>query len=628
MERVKDFKQRLGCNGKSKFVLLALLIVCVFTFGAFAGSTGADDLRTTLWTGKVFTEEQLGAVGFPQDTPLPPLVVRVIGETPTLIEASLGGDDSFYPVYLKDGIGRLPFAVPDVKALEKLVFRTSSKANLRVEVENSLLILTEAKNQALILKAVNWSEESDLILTINDSWGNPVSVVFEDDTAPYIADSLYLGRFFLGDTASVLIKTNDAEINYPLTATLSNDSGEIAETTIYNPEAGSYLCATPGKDGAGGTLTGTVNTYYPLTASANSGAQSISVGTSSGASTQISAGDLLLIVQMQDAEGDYSNTDAYGDGVSGGFGSGYTNLNNSGKYEFVKALSSVNAGSVSILGAGTGGGLINSYAVSPSTSSRGRRSAQVVRVPQYSTATLSSTLTCLAWNGSVGGILALDVSGTLTLGGTVSVDGMGFRGGTGRQLAGGSANALDYRILSTINAFGLKGEGISGTPAVMPNSNAGTGLQGYPNGDAGRGAPGNAGGGGNDSNPAANDENAGAGGGSYAGSGGRGGNTWNDNLPYGGHPGGTITPSANRIFLGAGGGAGGRNNTGPSDGGAGGGIVIIRANAISGTGTITANGAAAPTTANDGGGGGGAGGTIIVYSVSGGPLTGLTVSAN
>ena len=83
--------------------------------------------------------------------------------------------------------------------------------------------------------------------------------------------------------------------------------------------------------------------------------------------------------------------------------------------------------------------------------------------------------------------------------------------------------------------------------------------------------------------------------------------------------------------MGGGGGAGSRNNSNTdnqaSSGAAGGGIVLIRAGNLSGTATISANGAAAYNgTANDAGGGGGAGGSVIVLSASGGE-GGLTISA-
>ena len=89
-----------------------------------------------------------------------------------------------------------------------------------------------------------------------------------------------------------------------------------------HPASAAY-CSTPGKDGAA-TPSGTVNTYYPGTASVSSGATSIPVGSSSGNATQISNGDLLLVIQMQDADINYTNTSSYGAGS--GSGSGYSSI--------------------------------------------------------------------------------------------------------------------------------------------------------------------------------------------------------------------------------------------------------------------------------------------------------------
>ena len=393
------------------------------------------------------------------------------------------------------------------------------------------------------------------------------------------------------------------------------------------------VCANPGKDGPGGTLGGVVNTYYPGTATASAGATSISIGTSTGSSTAIASGDLLLVIQMQDAAIDSTNTDAYGDGVSGGSASGYTNLARSGRYEFVVATSAA-GGTVSIRGAGAGNGLTTTYTSAAPTSSRGARRFQVVRVPQYSSATLGSSLTALPWNGSTGGILAIDVAGNLSLGGaTVSVDGMGFRGGGTRQLSGGSGGAsTDYRMSASNNYHAGKGEGVAGTPRYVYDATfdtvVDTGVEGYPNGSTARGAPGNAGGGGSDGNPTANDQNSGGGGGGNGGAGGVGGNTWNSNLARGGYGGVAIPDAANLIVLGGGGGGGSRNNSSgtASNGGAGGGIVVITAGTISGSGTISTNGDNGNGADNDGGGGGGAGGSVVVVANSGG-LGSLTIRA-
>ena len=395
-------------------------------------------------------------------------------------------------------------------------------------------------------------------------------------------------------------------------------------------------CGTPGQQGAGNTLTGVVNTYYPGTATANAAATSITVGAATGSAAPIAVGNMLLVIQMQDAAINSTNTDSYGDGVAGGAGSGYSNANNSGRYEYVVATNAVPlAGGTLNIGAG----LLNTYTNAAAVAgTQGQRRFQVVRVPQYTFATLSSTLTAAPWNGTTGGILAIDVSQQLTLGGTVSLNGLGFRPGGALQLAGGGGGSnTEYRRVATAAYHGTKGEGIAGTGRYLYNATTDTvtdtTIDGYPNGSSARGAPGNAGGGGNDGNTPVNDENSGGGGGGNRGAGGLGGNSWTSNLAIGGYGGVVFAQAAvNRIVLGGGGGSGTRNNddgiTAAASGGAGGGIVIMRARKIGGTGTITANGASAfNDTLNDGGGGGGAGGSII-FSVLTGPLTGLTLNAN
>ncbi|WP_407569075.1 Ig-like domain-containing protein [Deinococcus altitudinis] len=400
--------------------------------------------------------------------------------------------------------------------------------------------------------------------------------------------------------------------------------------------AQALVCATPGKDGVGTNITGVVNTYYPGTASAGAGTNTLSLGASQGAATQITVGDLLLVIQMQDATLNTANTNAYGAGTTSA--SGATAVN-AGKFEYVVATSASNGtGSVTVRGDGAGGGLLNSYTSSAYSAASGAKTFQVIRVPQYSSATLGAALTSPAWNGATGGVVAVDVAGALNLnGGTVTATGLGFRGGGGRQLAGGTGGTgTDYRNLAT-NAFhGQKGEGVAGSPRYINNAGTllDTTVEGYPNGSSARGAPGNAGGGATDSRPATNDQNSGGGGGAGGGAGGQGGNAWQSNATVGGL-GGTPAPfGVSQIVLGGGGGAGNSNDgTGTpaagfaSSGAAGGGAVMVRAGTVSGTGTITANGAAANNTvAQDGSGGGGAGGSVLVVSPAALPTT-LTVNA-
>jgi uncharacterized repeat protein (TIGR01451 family) len=312
-----------------------------------------------------------------------------------------------------------------------------------------------------------------------------------------------------GASATVAVKVATTAAGfYPNTATIT-DSGTPPDLNTGNntyvalAPVVSVLCGTSALS-AGGTLTGVINTYYPGAASVSAGAISIPLGTANG-SGAIAFGTELLVIQMQDASINDSNSGTYGNGSTG---TGFTAINNAGNYEFVTATGPISGGSVPILGAGVGGGLVFGYNASAATGSKGVSTYQVVIVPQYTSATLSSTLTAAAWNGSTGGILAVDVANTLTLNtATVSVSGLGFRGGAGLQLSGTPNPApptaiaplnTDYQQQapatytatttgSTSNGEAgwdaSKGEGIAGTPAWVESGGTflATGT-GYPSG--------------------------------------------------------------------------------------------------------------------------------------------------
>jgi len=408
--------------------------------------------------------------------------------------------------------------------------------------------------------------------------------------------------------------------------------GPIFTQPPYIVLADSLICGIPGKDGPALSISGIVNTYYPGAANVSAGSTSIPVGSPSGAGTPIQSGDLLLVIQMQGADIDSANASTYGNGVAGDPGAGNLATNfSAGQYEYVVATGAVAAGSVSI-----SSGLVNSYFDQDfpvGAGNQGQRRYQVIRVPQYSSATLSGTVTSLAWNGTVGGVVALDVAGTLNFNGnSVNVNAQGFRGGGGVRYRGGTGVLTDYVTLSTNAANASKAEGIVGTPRFIFNGSAvvDLGLEGYPNGSFARGAPGNAGGGGTDGNPPVNDENSGGGGGGNGGAGGKGGFGFRSASDSGGFGGTAFLASPARLVMGGGGGAGTINNRNPlfSGGGQGGGIVMVRAGTVTGSGTISANGMdGQDQPLNDSGGGGGAGGSVLILAQNGSLPAGLSISA-
>lgn len=414
------------------------------------------------------------------------------------------------------------------------------------------------------------------------------------------------------------------------------------------------LLAQRGKDGnkivsAASTV---VNEYTTLTADAIAGQNTITVAsnTLSGVFTSpLAKGDLILIIQMQGATINFAPDDnSYG---------AITNYNNAGNNELAEVLSVSGTQQITLLC-----GLKNSYTATGHV--------QVVRIPRYNTLTINSgaDVTCPTWDGSKGGVVAVEVLGNTTIAGKIQATGKGFRSGKANE------NEATFGVTGSRSGFasygGEKGEGIAG---YVTDYDAMNGRYSF-------GAPANGGGGGNG-------HNAGGGGGANAGDinvwtgkgnpdlstaswaqawdlegnsfststssgGGKGGYTfssnnqnalttplytsawggdWRNNV--GGHGGRPLDYSAGRLFLGGGGGAGDQNDGTGGDGGNGGGLIyFVSFGDVTGTGIFEANGAAGEnsgagiTQGQDGGGGGGAGGTIIVNAK--GQISTVSINAN
>jgi uncharacterized repeat protein (TIGR01451 family) len=413
--------------------------------------------------------------------------------------------------------------------------------------------------------------------------------------------------------------------------------------------AQAQVCAAPGKDGTGFSR----NTYFPGLGSAAAGSTVVNLGSArsdaDAATTPFAVGDLALVIQMQDALVNNTDSAAYGDGVGGDPASGSTNLRSAGFYEF-RRVTAVAGSSITL-----DAPLSNTYTTANADATSGHRRFQVVRVPQFASLTLpGGTLNVTPWDGSTGGVIVLDVSGTLSLNGTtLNADAAGYRGGGSQEAAVISgSNVTTYASaqvagIPPANLGAAKGEGIAGTPrfvrsdTVVANGYTGRdlGSSGYPGGfDLARGAPANAGGGGTQ-------HNAGGGGGGNAGTGGRGGNSFamysatdtggcvafgpgyfacggDFARAVGGFGGQGLTPVATRLFLGGGGGAGEANNAADNvavaqgSGGNGGGLIFVRARTVSGSGLFTANGGAGQPGGRDAAGGGGGGGTVVLVTDS------------
>ena len=329
-------------------------------------------------------------------------------------------------------------------------------------------------------------------------------------------------------------------------------------------------------------ISGVVNSYHKVIG-INYSESGVKLDDVSGIVTN----DRVMIIQMKGATVNTTTT-------SSSFGS-VSSLNQAGNYELA-TVCDVRSDSVFLLQQ-----LLRTYTEADKV--------QLVKIPRYVSATVTAPLEAAVWDSASGkgGVLAIMVSGTLTLNAPVSASAKGYRGGSFYKDGGGCVtNAFQnyaynptpgtYSFFANVQRGAYKGESISDLPITL---------------DGGKGACANGGGGGNN-------HNNGGGGGSNLASAGKGG----DNLStvgcagqqagIGGYALSSI--GGERIFFGGGGGAGHANNTTVSSGGGyGGGILFIQAQTLVTNGfSISANGSAGGDTYGDGASGGGGGGTIIL----------------
>ena len=419
---------------------------------------------------------------------------------------------------------------------------------------------------------------------------------------------------------------------------------------------GSISFAQQGKDGDRtiSALNTIVNEYTNLTVDAAIGNSQINVASNnlnsnSRFAASLSVGDLIMIIQVQGATvaGTFYTQGAsiFGLPKDSAWGN-ITNLNNCGNYELreVAGVSGINIIQLNC-------SLQHNYSTAGKTI--------VVRIPRLNNLIINSgsSITCDAWNGTIGGIVAIEAKGNITINGTINANAKGFRGGaTDNQTTAGSGD-----VASNSGVYGAnRGEGIAGFGIDLN----------YAGGRFGKGTAANSGGGGTA-------QNAGGGGGANGGNilnwnaygipdlsnaswtaawnllfpsfssnnssgGGLGGYSastaqlnpltngpnnfsWSGDgrRNQGGYGGRPLDYSGGKLYFGGAGGAGdGDDNFSGKGGNAGGLIYVFCKGNISGNGTVSANGengtnssgtpSASGIAGQDGAGGGGAGGTIFI----------------
>lgn len=333
-----------------------------------------------------------------------------------------------------------------------------------------------------------------------------------------------------------------------------------------------------------------VNDYAKVT---NISSTTITIANASLLSpTDFVVGSQIIIMQMQDdvIGSNNSNNSNYGNLAA---------IANAGKYE-IRTINSYSSTTITI-----NAPLTNTYNTATG-------SVQIISFKQKPNYTSTAAITGKSWDGDTGGVIALNINGTLTLGHNVNAEMIGFRGGV--RSANNDDACSSTTFISSSTSQASKGEGIHKTSNVYTTYRA-------------RGKLASGGGGGSANN-------AGGGGGGNFTSGGNGGKGWNCTSATGGSGLGGIKLdeliTSSRVFMGGGGGGGQQNNTLATDGANGGGIILIKANEIKTTAcpiSISANGGNSPNSGNDGAGGGGAAGSII-FQVNIFTTACLTVSAS
>ena len=312
---------------------------------------------------------------------------------------------------------------------------------------------------------------------------------------------------------------------------------------------------------------GVVNLYVAVSAV---NVNSVSVNSTQG----FAVGDRVLLIQMKGASISSGNNASFGQ---------IQNYGNAGNFEFTN-IASINGNTITFVQ-----NLCKSFTVSGLV--------QLIRVPVYNQATIINAVTAQPWNGTTGGVVAIEATTSISFNAPIDVQGQGFTGGTWTT---GFFACGDVNYANASNTAGKKGEGITAAPINM---------------DGNRAPLANGGGGSNSGNP-------GAGGGSNGGAGGRGGNEFygwcalNGSYGLGGYP---LNYSNYGAFLGGGGGGGYKDNgLAATNGSRGGGIVFIVSPTILGNNAqITASGSnVIGNSDSEGAGGGGAGGCVYLLTQS------------
>ncbi len=408
---------------------------------------------------------------------------------------------------------------------------------------------------------------------------------------------------------------------------ISNGSVKVEQIAYgYGTGADGACTVSANKEINTGSCVGRANgdaVNFRVTANVAAGSNSVTL---SSAPTGLAIGDEILIINLQGTAADYGNV---------------------GKYD-TAYITGINGNTLAL-----DSNLVNGY---DGTTQK----IMVQRIPQYTDVTINAGVNWYpsAWDGTKGGVMMFKANGTVTVNGTITVAGRGYRGGAA-DIAGGAGETFggynsgtggDYNLYGGVSDRGEAGNmgGGGGGGGNYQHASGGNSVGGAGSATGGAGG----GGGGGSGLDFRRSRGGGGGGGGYgtaatagggyqagtsggtnvSGNGGSGRGSSNTGTGGGGGGGGTYgVADLSKVYFGSGG--GGAGTGGPRRGGAGGiggGIVIISANSLTvepTAGVITAGGYAGSNAAyygqwacaaegSGGGGGGAAGGSIKLITNS------------
>ena len=202
-----------------------------------------------------------------------------------------------------------------------------------------------------------------------------------------------------------------------------------------------WLLLMPAAIVAQSNIGGVVNDYYKITA-INTAQSSLDVASTTG----LSLYDYVMVVQMKGAVVNTANNSSFGN---------VTSYNDAGNYE-INVICGIEPTRVYLLNKlSKTYDPVNGY-------------VQLVRIPSYSNATVTSTLQAQAWDpvSGTGGVLAIITLNTLTLQSDITATDNGFKGGAFKLLNGACSNFFSYtdyfyNTNAVSNGGNYKGEGIS-----------------------------------------------------------------------------------------------------------------------------------------------------------------------